>query len=127
MTNSELLKAGRDGLLGLHKILVDRERARYEAVNGSVTSGQFLNLLLEDSDFAWLRTFSTLIVDIDEMFAQKDGFGSEAVDLHLNKLRDLIGLKWDDADILTRYQNALQDDPDAAAKHAELKALIGAG
>jgi len=93
MDNTELLRNGRNLLLKLHKNLVDHERAIWEGMNGPATAGQFLNVLLEDPDFSWLRKFSTLIVDIDEMFAQKDGFPVEAVDLHLAKLRDLIAMK----------------------------------
>ncbi len=32
---------------------------------------------MEDEDFAWLRKFSTLIVEIDEMFASKEGIEAE--------------------------------------------------
>ena len=93
-------------------------------MHGPVTSGQFLNLLLENNDFAWLRKFSTLIVDIDEMFAQKDGFGAEAVDTHLVKLRELIRMKDNDEDFVARYRGALQQDLDAAAKQGELRNLL---
>jgi hypothetical protein len=124
MENAEMLKAARDLLLGLHKALVDFERSIYEGVNGEVTSGQFLNLLLEDRDFAWLRKFSTLIVDIDEMFAQKDGFTEDQVTTHFGKIRDLIELKEPDEDFVYRYQSALQQDLDATGKHAELKSLL---
>jgi len=71
MENVELLKKSRNHLLSLHKSLVDFERARYEAFNGTVTSGQFLNVLLEDESLSWLRRFSTFIVDVDEMFAHQ--------------------------------------------------------
>lgn len=124
MTNTELLKAARNLLLSLHKSLVDFERSLYEGMHGPVTSGQFLNLLLENKDFAWLRKFSTLIVDIDEMFAQKDGFGAEAVDTHLVKLRELIRMKDNDEDFVARYRGALQQDLDAAAKQGELGNLL---
>lgn len=128
MTNAELLKTARDLLLSLHKSLVDFERSIYERNNGPVTSGQFLNLLLEDGEFAWLRKFSTLIVDIDEMFAQKDGHAFEAVDTHLAKLRQLVAMNDDDKDFVARYQAAIQQDLDAAAKQGELRIalLIGA-
>jgi hypothetical protein len=124
MTNTELLKSARNLLLSLHKSLVDFERSLYEGMHGPVTSGQFLNLLLENNDFAWLRKFSTLIVDIDEMFAQKDGFGDEAVDTHLAKLRQLIAMDDQDEDFVAKYQVALQQDLDAAAKHGELRNLL---
>jgi hypothetical protein len=124
MTNAELLKSARNLLLSLHKSLVDFERSLYEGMHGPVTSGQFLNLLLENNDFAWLRKFSTLIVDIDEMFAQKDGFGDEAVDTHLAKLRQLITMDDHDEDFVASYQRALLQDVDAAAKHGELRNLL---
>lgn len=124
MEDSELLRAARNGLLSLHKILVDRERMIYEGINGPVTSGQFLNVLLEDHDFAWLRKFSTRIVEIDEMFAQKDGFDPAQVDSHVAKVRQLLNLASGDDDFAFRYQNSLQHSPDAAAKHGELKRLL---
>ena len=98
--------------------MVDHERAIWEGINGSVTSAQFLNVLLEDADFVWLRKFSTLIVDIDEMFAQKDGFEAESVELHLNKLRELISMQDEDAEFKAKYQAALQQDLDAAVAKA---------
>lgn len=124
MTNTELLKSARNLLLSLHKSLVDFERSLYEGMHGPVTSGRFLNLLLDDKDFAWLRKFSTLIVDIDEMFAQKDGFGDEAVEIHLSKLRELIAMDDEDEDFVAMYQGALRQDLDAAKKHGELRNLL---
>ncbi|MGB7210060.1 MAG: hypothetical protein WBD27_15495 [Pyrinomonadaceae bacterium] len=124
MTNTELLKSARNLLLSLHKSLVDFERSLYEGTHGPVSSGQFLNLLIENNDFEWLRKFSTLIVDIDEMFEQKDGFGVEAVDTHLAKLRQLIAMDDQDEDFVARYQGALLQDVDAAAKHGEIKSLL---
>lgn len=124
MDNTELLRNGRNLLLKLHKNLVDHERAIWEGMNGPVTAGQFLNVLLEDPDFSWLRKFSTLIVDIDEMFAQKDGFPIEAVDLHLAKLRDLIAMKDEDEEFKAKYQAALQQDLDAAARQGDLRLLL---
>lgn len=125
MENTERLRDARNLLLKLHKNLVDHERAIWEGINGAVTSGQFLNVLLEDPDFRWLRKFSTLIVDIDEMFAQKDGFPDESIELHLVKLRDLIAMKDEDEDFKAKYQAALQQDLDAAARQGDLKALLG--
>ena len=124
MDNTELLRNGRNLLLKLHKNLVDHERAIWEGMNGPATASQFLNVLLEDPDFSWLRKFSTLIVDIDEMFAQKDGFQLEAVDLHLAKLRDLISMKDEDDEFKAKYQAALQQDLDAAARQGDLRLLL---
>ena len=125
MENAERLRGARDLLLKLHKNLVDHERAIWEGINGPATAGQFLNVLLEDPDFNWLRKFSTLIVDIDEMFAQKDGFSGEAVELHLGKLRDLITMNDEDEAFKAKYQAALQQDLDAAARQGDLRSLLG--
>jgi hypothetical protein len=124
MENSERLRDARNLLLKLHKNLVDHERAIWEGINGRVTSGQFLTVLLEDADFAWLRKFSTLIVDIDEMFAQKDGYIAESVELHLQKLRDLISMEDEDETFKAKYQAALQQDLDAAARQGDLRSLL---
>ncbi|PYS88345.1 MAG: hypothetical protein DMF62_10125 [Acidobacteria bacterium] len=124
MERKEILKSGRDSLLKLHKSLLDHERAIYEGINGPVNAGQFLNILLESEDFAWLRKFSTLIVEIDEMFDQKDGVTDEAVKLHIEKVRDLISMKDEDEGFKAKYQSALQLDLDAAAHQGTLKELL---
>src|SRR5688572_10244370 len=124
MTSVELLKASRDQLLGLHKSLVDFERSIYEGINGPMNSGQFLNVLLEDRDFAWLRKFSVLIVEIDEMFAQRDGFQPDQVEVHLEKLRDLVEMRSDDEDFVFRYRAALQQDTEAAGRQGSLRKLL---
>jgi len=125
MEKAERLRDARNLLLKLHKSLVDHERAIWEGINGQVTSAQFLNVLLEDKDFVWLRKFSTLIVDIDEMFAQKDGYAAETVDLHLEKLRQLISMADEDEDFKAKYQAALQQDLDAASRQGDLRSLLG--
>lgn len=124
MNNAELLKNGRDLLLKLHKTLLDHERAIYEGANGAQTPTQFLNILLEDPDFSWLRKFSTLIVEVDEMFAQKDGYQDETVDVLVDKLKDLVSMKDEDEAFRARYQSALQLDLDAAARQGALKDLL---
>ena len=124
MSRKQILKSGRESLLKLHKSLLDHERAIYERVNGPVNAGQFLNILLEDPDFAWLRKFSTLIVEIDELFDQKDGITEEAIEAHVTKLRELISMETEDEAFRAKYQAALQQDIDAAAHQGALKELL---
>jgi hypothetical protein len=52
-------------LLRLHKVLLERERHAYEQRHGSIPSGALLGLVLDDEAFAWLRSLSALIADID--------------------------------------------------------------
>ncbi len=124
MDKAERLKNARNILLKLHKKLLDHERRIYEGLNGPVNSGQFLTLLIEHADFAWLRKFSTLIVDIDEMFDQKDGFTEAAVDQHIAVMASLIAMEDEDEVFRAKYQAALQQDLDAAVHQAELKKVF---
>ena len=124
MDNTELLKKSRNLLLQLHKMLVDFEREGYEMINGPQSPGQFLNLLLENEDFAWLKQFSNLIVTIDEMFAQKDGIEREMIDAELSSLRRLVAMDDAEPGFISKYRYALQESSEIAGKHAELKTLL---
>src|SRR5579863_4314049 len=67
------LTALRNGLLRWHKSLLDIERAAYERDVARITStGQYLQLVLDDPWFAWLREISQFIVIVDETLAQKE-------------------------------------------------------
>jgi hypothetical protein len=125
MENAETLKRSRNILLKLHKTMLDMERELHEGIHGKVNAGEFLNLLLEDDDFGWLRKFSMLIVEIDEMFDLKEQVTSEMVDANLQKVRELVEMAEPDDYFRDKYQFALQRNANAAGLHSELKALLG--
>ena len=127
MENAILLKNSRNVLLKLHKSMVDLEREMYEGIHGPQTATEFLNRLLEDPDLSYLRKFSMLIVEIDEMFAVKDGIQADMVDANLVKVRELVSMTESDEYFKAKYQFALQRSPDAAALHSELKVLVEDG
>ena len=59
-------------LLRLHKALLDSERTAYELVHGTIpAAAAFLQLLINDPWFQWLRPITTLLVAIDETLAAK--------------------------------------------------------
>jgi hypothetical protein len=124
MHNAEILKNARNILLKLHKSMVDLERRMHEGIHGKLTATEFLNLLLEDEDFAWLREFSMLIVEIDEMFDLKEQISMEMVDANLKKVRELVEMTDPDEYFRAKYQFALQRDPNAAGLHSQLKSLL---
>src|SRR6266702_4021086 len=67
------LKALRNGLLRLHKALLESERAAYERDIARITStGQYLGLVLDDPWFHWLHELSQFIVLIDETLDRKE-------------------------------------------------------
>ena len=124
MDKAEKLKNARNILLKLHKSMIDIEREMYEGLNGPVAPAQFVTLLMEDDDFAWLRKFSILIVEIDEMFASKEGYSNELVDASLQKVKELAEMSEDDDYFKNKYQYALQHSPDSAGLHSQLKKAL---
>ena len=124
MTNAEKLKNTRNLLLKLHKAMLDREREIYEGLHGPLNATQFLNVLLDDEEFSWLRKFSMLIVEIDEMFAARDGVPAEMVEANLAKVTELVEMKESDEYFKARYQFSLQSVPEAAALHSEIKTIV---
>lgn len=124
MESAEKLKNARNLLLKLHKSMLDLEREMYEGIHGKVSPTQYLNLLMEDEDFAWLRKFSMLIVEIDEMFDLKDGVNDALVTANLEKVKELVEMKEPDEYFRAKYQFGLQRDSNSAALHSQLKMLL---
>jgi len=124
MTDAETLKYARNILMTLHKSLIDFERAQYEMVHGKLNASQFLNLLLEDEKFAWLRKFSMLIVEVDEMFDLKDGISAEMVTTNLAKMRQLVAMEDPDEYFKSKYKSGIEKDQSAAESHSRLQALL---
>jgi len=61
-----------NGLRNLHRALVAHARHDYELQRGAVLgAGELLQLLTSDAHFAWLRSLSELIVDVD-VFLEAD-------------------------------------------------------
>ena len=111
-------------MLKLHKSMLDLEREMYEGLNGPLSPAQFVNLLMEDEDLAWLRKFSMLIVEIDEMFASKQGIEPGMIEANFAKVRELVEMREPDEYFRAKYQFALQRDVNAASLHSELRSLF---
>src|SRR4026208_1211624 len=72
LTRGEL-RGLRQGLLRLHKLLLELERRDYERSRGRIgNSYEFLQLVLKDPWFDWLHRLSELIVQIDESLDSRD-------------------------------------------------------
>ena len=127
MEPAERLKNARNILLKLHKSMLDLERDMHEGIHGKLNAGEFLNLLLEDEDFSWLRQFSMLIVEIDEMFDLKADKTPEMIDANLKKVRELVEMTEPDEYFRAKYQFALQRDANAAGLHSQLKKILTEG
>jgi hypothetical protein len=122
----ERLRNLRRGLLGLHKILLDLERAAYEQTHGRVSSGELLQLLLGHDQFAWLRPISELVVRIDEMLDADDPMSVADADLLLDQTRRLLTPSETGSGFEQRYFAALQGDPDVVLAHREVTRILSA-
>jgi trans-aconitate methyltransferase len=112
-------------LLDFHKVLLDWERANYEAEHGHIGSpAEFLNLVLDHAQFAWLRQLSGLIVEIDEALAPRSQAGAEMGDLLLAQARRLLNGTPGDGVFQGRLSEALTGSPEAARMHRELVKLL---
>ena len=115
----------RNGLLSLHKALLESERASYDRDVARIHSrSELLRLVLYDPWFAWLHELSELIVLIDETIdAEEPPTAGDATRL-ITQARDLIAPSETGAGFRKRYFDALQRDPDAVLAHAKARKVL---
>jgi hypothetical protein len=123
----ERLKALRNGLLSLHKSLLDSERATYERDVARITStGQYLGLVLEDPFFQPLRELSQFIVVIDEALDRKESPVTEAEAEQLVKqARVMLMPSEEGSGFARRYFEIMQRDPATVLAHRDMLQVIG--
>lgn len=115
----------RRALLRLHKVLLEVERASYERGRGSVGgSGEFLQLVINDPWFAWLRPVSELIVRIDELQEPAQETTEEEAQAALGQAAALVRPPEGGGEFGRRYREILQRSPDAVLAHAGLSRLL---
>jgi hypothetical protein len=115
------LTALRNGLLRWHKSLLDSERAAYERDVARITStGQYLQLVLDDPWFAWLREISQFIVIVDETLAQKEPATPDDAARLIATARDLLLPSESGSEFARHYDQAMQRDPSAVLAHGQM-------
>ncbi|HTW67323.1 MAG TPA: hypothetical protein VME17_22040 [Bryobacteraceae bacterium] len=115
----------RNGLLGLHKTLLESERAAYERDIARIGSkGELLKLVLYDPWFAWLHELSEFVVLIDETLdADEAPLGIDAERL-IAQAVELLAPNEDGKGFAKRYFEALQRDPDVVLAHARMRKVL---
>ena len=123
------LKHLRQGLLRLHKTLLDMERLGYERARGQISNSyEFLQLVLKDPWFDWLHRLSELIVQIDETLDNRDPDQPTTEDdakAFLARAKNLLAPAESGSQFQKNYFLALQQSPDVVLLHAELMRLLG--
>lgn len=115
----------RNGLLRLHKVLVESERVTYEKVVGPIQSpNQFLQRLIDDPWFGWLQPLSQLIVAMDEaQDAPEPATDADAKAL-IERARLLLVASEEGQGFSRHYFEALQRDPDVVLAHADVTKIL---
>lgn len=122
----------RNGLLSLHKTLLDSERGTYERDIARIgSSGELLKLVLYDPWFAWLHELSEFVVLIDEtvdaieetLDGQNPPAGIDAERL-IAQAWELLAPNESGMGFAKRYFEALQRDPDVVLAHARMRKIL---
>jgi hypothetical protein len=122
----ERLKKLRNGLLHLHKSLLDSERAAYERDVARITStGQYLELVLHDPWFAWLHELSQFIVVIDETLDADEPATAADADRLTAQGRTLVAPNEDALGFARKYFEAMQRDPNVVLAHRDMIGVFG--
>ena len=115
----------RMALLDLHKLLLDREREIYERSHEAIGSpGEFLALVLENAQFAWLRKLSGVIVEMDELLSIRTKSGDAEAEAVIAGAREMLRLREDGGDFEARYYAAIQESPDIVIAHCKAERLF---
>ena len=115
----------RHGLLGLHKALIVAEQLTFERIYGRIDStGQLLQLVMNDPWFTWLHPLSNVVVRIDEMMDEDCNLSTEDVAQILTEVRGMIRPSELGDGFERSYYEALQRAPDVVMAHCEMKKLL---
>ena len=106
----------------VHRSLMEISRERYELANGPLRSkGQLLELVLHDEAFAWLRSLSRLIVEIDELLV-RDPIPTEADASAMGARVTAFISPSEDRDAFgSRYTSLLASEPHVTMAHVGLR------
>src|SRR5262249_37143879 len=116
----------RNGMLRLHKSLLDSEKGAYERdVERITTTGQYLNLVLNDPWFAWLRDLSQFVVLVDETLDLEEPATAADADRLIARARDLVSPSETGNGFGRKYWEAMQRDPGVVLAHRDMIRVFG--
>ena len=133
MTSEELTIATREQLtkvrtvlLRLHKTLLDFEREGYERERGKIdNSYAYLQVVMSDPWFAWLRQLSELIVEMDELLAAKETPKESTAQALIKQTGILLTPSESGSEFQKKYFTAMQQSPEVVLAHSEFANVLG--
>ena len=124
-TREQLTKV-RIVLLRLHKTLLDFERHGYERERGKIdNSYAYLQLVMSDPWFAWLRQLSELIVEMDELLAAKEAPMESTAQALIKQGSILLTPSESGSEFQKKYLVAMQQSPEVVLAHSEFANVLG--
>jgi len=113
-------------LLRLHKTLLDFEREAYERARGKIgNSYEYLNLVMNDPWFAWLRQLSELIVEMDELLAAKETPNENTAVALIRQAGILLTPAESGSEFQRKYSAAMQQSPEVVLAYSEFANVLG--
>ncbi len=127
MTELARLDQARAELLRVHRALLETERVRYEKVRGRIVNNSaFLQLVIADPWFDWLRPMAQLVLLIDERTSDKKSplGGAEARAL-FDRARALLRADSDGDAFQRLFAESVQSSPSLAVLARQVAASLG--
>ena len=113
-------------LLRLHKTLLNFERDAYERAHDKISNSYaFLQLVMSDPWFAWLRQLSELIVEMDELLATKETPKDATAVALIRQANILLTPSESGSEFQKKYFTAIQQSPEVVLAHSEFAGLLG--
>jgi hypothetical protein len=122
------LDAAHAGLLRVHKAIIDHERVRYERLHGAVGGPvEYLQLVIRDPWFAWIRPISELIVQIDEFTGARKPPRPDDGEALLRQTQELLVPSEAGDSFQREYHRAVQESPEVAMMHGQWRRQLPTG
>ena len=122
----ERLEVARTLLLKVHRALLEAERVRYEKARGRIANNSaFLQLVINDPWFDWLRPMAQMVLLIDERASdRKSPLGEEEGQALLDRARGLLRADPEGDAFQRLYAEALQHSPSLAVLARQVSTLL---
>jgi hypothetical protein len=120
------LEVSRTLLLKVHRTLLEAERLRFEKARGRIPNNmEFLQLVINDPWFDWLRPMTQMVLLIDErMSDKKSRLGRDEAQSLLEQARALLTPDPDGDAFQRLYADALQYSPGLAVLARQVAAVL---
>lgn len=121
------LEQARQDLLRVHRALLAVERLRYEKARGRIANNSaFLQLVISDPWFDWLRPMAQLVLLIDERTSDKKApLGVNEARALLDRARGLLRADSEGDAFQRLYYDAVQASPEMAVLARQVAAGWG--